>query len=78
MRYITHSKYRNWSECDVRRILNCDIYRIYFLNAMYVASACGVLRARRRNHKAAICDETNNGMFSAKEEKGGERGRGGE
>ena len=43
MRYITHSKYRNWSECDVRRILNCDIYRIYFLNAMYVASACGVL-----------------------------------
>ena len=30
-------------------------------------------RARRRNHKAAICDETNNGMFSAKEEKG-ERG----
>ena len=43
MRYITHSKYRNWSKCDVRRILNCDIYRIYFLNAMYVASACGVL-----------------------------------
>ena len=43
-RYITHSKYRNWSKCDVRRILNCDIYRIYFLNAMYVASACGVLR----------------------------------
>jgi hypothetical protein len=34
--------------------------------------------ARRRNHKAAICDETNNGMFSAKEEKGGERGRDGE
>ena len=44
MRYITHSKYRNWSKCDVRRILNCDIYRIYFLNAMYVASACGVLQ----------------------------------
>ena len=43
-RYITHSKYRNWSKCDVHRILNCDIYRIYFLNAMYVASACGVLR----------------------------------
>ena len=43
-RYITHSKYRNWSKCDVRRILNCDIYRIYFLNAMYVASACGVLK----------------------------------
>ena len=43
MRYITHSKYRNWSKCDVHRILNCDIYRIYFLNAMYVASACGVL-----------------------------------
>ena len=42
-RYITHSKYRNWSKCDVHRILNCDIYRIYFLNAMYVASACGVL-----------------------------------
>ena len=45
MRYITHSKYRNWSKCDVRRILNCDIYRIYFLNAMYVASACGGLMA---------------------------------
>ena len=42
-RYITHSKNRNWSKCDVHRILNCDIYRIYFLNAMYVASACGVL-----------------------------------
>ena len=42
-RYITHSKYRNWSKCDVHRILNCDIYRIYFLNAMYVASACGGL-----------------------------------
>ena len=48
MRYITHSKYRNWSKCDVRRILNCDIYRIYFLNAMYVASACGVLIVRAR------------------------------
>ena len=40
-RHITHSKYRNWSKCDVHRILNCDIYRIYFPNAMYVASACG-------------------------------------
>ena len=43
-RYITHSKNLNWSKCDVHRILNCDIYRIYFLNAMYVASACGVLQ----------------------------------
>ena len=49
MRYITHLKYRNWSKCDVRRILNCDIYRIYFLNAMYVASACGVLE-NDKNH----------------------------
>ena len=47
-RYITHSKNRNWSKCDVHRILNCDIYRIYFLNAMYVASACGVLLVTKK------------------------------
>ena len=52
-RYITHSKYRNWSKCDVHRILNCDIYRIYFLNAMYVASACGVLSTQALCHNSA-------------------------
>ena len=55
MRYITHSKYRNWSKCDVRRILNCDIYRIYFLNAMYVASACGVLEETRADRSLPWC-----------------------
>ena len=54
MRYITHSKYRNWSKCDVRRILNCDIYRIYFLNAMYVASACGVLNMVMASSATAV------------------------
>ena len=54
-RYITHSKYRNWSKCDVHRILNCDIYRIYFLNAMYVASACGVLQPEQSRTKNKPC-----------------------
>ena len=40
MRYITHSKYRNWSECDVRRILNCDIYD----NISHLFSQCDVRR----------------------------------
>ena len=60
MRYITHSKYRNWSECDVRRILNCDIYRIYFLNAMYVASACGVLKDTNYGLSEAVAAEPEN------------------
>ena len=55
-RYITHSKNRNWSKCDVHRILNCDIYRIYFLNAMYVASACGVLRCHSNPSCAGAYD----------------------